>query len=155
MFISVHANAFPQSNSKGAQTFYSPAFKENKRAAKLIQAELIRNLKNTTRKAKPLENVYLVKYAKKPGVLVEVGFLSNDQERMNLQNEVYQDDVALSIYTGVIRYFLKEDVADWGKKAYSAKDTYEYVILKAFTNTYKVGVDSADRSKCERIAQRY
>ncbi|PQD94206.1 N-acetylmuramoyl-L-alanine amidase CwlD [Pradoshia eiseniae] len=112
MFISVHANAFPQSNSKGAQTFYSPAFKENKRAAKLIQAELIRNLKNTTRKAKPLENVYLVKYAKKPGVLVEVGFLSNDQERMNLQNEVYQDDVALSIYTGVIRYFLKEDVAD-------------------------------------------
>ena len=24
MFISVHANAFPQSNSKGAQTFYSP-----------------------------------------------------------------------------------------------------------------------------------
>ena len=112
MFISVHANAFPQSKYKGAQTFYSPAFKENKRAAKLIQAELIRNLKNTTRSAKPLENVYLVKHAKKPGVLIEVGFLSNDQERMDLQNDVYQDDIALSIYTGVIRYFLKEDVED-------------------------------------------
>ena len=112
MFISVHANAFPQSKSKGAQTFYSPKFKENKRAAKLIQAELIRTLNNSTRHAKPLENVYLVKYAKKPGVLVEVGFLSNDQERKDLQNKVYQDDIALSIYTGVIRYFLKEDVAD-------------------------------------------
>lgn len=112
MFISIHANAFPQSKFRGAQTFYSPAFKENKRAAKLIQAELIKNLKNTTRQAKPLENVYLVKHAKKPGVLVEVGFLSNDQERMDLQNNVYQDDLALSIYTGVIRYFLNEEEGD-------------------------------------------
>lgn len=112
MFISIHANAFPQSKFRGAQTFYSPAFKENKRAAKLIQAELIKNLKNTTRQAKPLENVYLVKHAKKPGVLVEVGFLSNDQERMDLQNKVYQDDLALSIYTGVIRYFLNEEEGD-------------------------------------------
>ena len=112
MFISIHANAFPQSKFRGAQTFYSPAFKENKRAAKLIQAELIKNLKNTTRQAKPLENVYLVKHSKKPGVLVEVGFLSNDQERMDLQNKVYQDDLALSIYTGVIRYFLNEEEGD-------------------------------------------
>jgi N-acetylmuramoyl-L-alanine amidase len=112
MYISVHANAFPQGSSKGAQTFYSPKYSENKRAAKLIQAELIRNLKNTKRQAKPLESVYLIKQTDKPGVLVEVGFLSNDQERQNLQNEVYQNDIALSIYTGVIRYFLKEQEKD-------------------------------------------
>lgn len=40
-------------------------------------------------------------------------------------------------------------------KANPAIDTCLYDILKAFTNTYKVGVDSADRSKCEGIAQRY
>ena len=94
LYISVHANAFPQVNSKGAQTFYSPKFSENKQAAKLM------------------ESVYLVKHANKPGVLVEVGFLSNDEERRNLQNKVYQDDIALSIYTGVIRYFLKEHEED-------------------------------------------
>lgn len=112
LYISVHANAFPQVNSKGAQTFYSPKFSENKQAAKLVQAEFIRNLKNTKRHAKPMESVYLVKHANKPGVLVEVGFLSNDEERRNLQNKVYQDDIALSIYTGVIRYFLKEHEED-------------------------------------------
>ena len=112
LYISVHANAFPQGNSKGAQTFYSPKFSENKRAAKLIQAEFIHNLKNTKRQAKPMESVYLVKNAEKPGVLVEVGFLSNDQERLNLQSEIYQDDIAVSIYTGVIRYFLKEQEKD-------------------------------------------
>ena len=78
----------------------------------MVQAEFIRNLKNTKRHAKPMESVYLVKHANKPGVLVEVGFLSNDEERRNLQNKVYQDDIALSIYTGVIRYFLKEHEED-------------------------------------------
>ena len=107
-YISIHANAFPEGSSKGAQTFFSPKFSENKQAAKLIQAELVHNLKNTKRQAKPLENVYLVKNAKKPGVLVEVGFLSNEQERLSLQSEIYQNDIALSIYTGVIRYFLNE-----------------------------------------------
>ena len=100
LYISVHANAFPQGNSKGAQTFYSPKYSENKQLAKLIQAEFISGLKNTKRQAKPLESVYLVKNATKPGVLVEVGFLSNDEERLKLQSKLYQDDVALSIYTG-------------------------------------------------------
>ena len=40
----------------------------------------------------------------KPGVLIEVGFISNYAERTKLLNEVYQEELASVITTGVIKY---------------------------------------------------
>lgn len=108
LFVSIHLNAIPSSRWSGAQTFYAPQHKENERAAKFIQDELRRNLENTTRKAKPINQVYILKKAEKPGALVEVGFLSNPEEKANLKKESYQRKVAESIYKGIIRYFTNE-----------------------------------------------
>jgi N-acetylmuramoyl-L-alanine amidase len=108
LFVSIHLNAISSSRWSGAQTFYASHHKENERAAKFIQDELQQNLGNTSRKAKPLNQVYILKNAKKPGALVEVGFLSNPSERANLKKESYQEKVASSIYTGIIRYFTNE-----------------------------------------------
>lgn len=107
-FVSIHLNAIPSSRWSGAQTFYAPHFKENARAAKFIQEELRENLENTNRKAKPIGGVYILKHSKKPGVLVEVGFLSNPAEKAKLKREDYQEKVAASIYKGIIRYFTNE-----------------------------------------------
>jgi N-acetylmuramoyl-L-alanine amidase len=107
-FVSIHLNAIPSSRWSGAQTFYAPHFKENAKAAKFIQEELRVNLENTTRKAKPINQVYILKNAKKPGVLVEVGFLSNPSEREQLKKDSYQEKVAVSIYQGILRYFTNE-----------------------------------------------
>jgi N-acetylmuramoyl-L-alanine amidase len=46
-----------------------------------------------------------MKYAKVPGALVEVGFLSNYEESQQLRDEGYQDKLAAAIYRGVIRYY--------------------------------------------------
>ncbi len=105
LYLSIHLNAFPSGSSSGAQTFYTLRYKENKQIAKLIQKELKDNLQNTKREAKSIDQVYLMKYAKKPGALVEVGFLSNAREREALQDPDYQVQIAASIYEGVIRYF--------------------------------------------------
>ncbi|MBS4210633.1 N-acetylmuramoyl-L-alanine amidase CwlD [Bacillus sp. FJAT-50079] len=107
-FISVHLNSIPSPRWSGAQTFYAPHLIENKRAAKFIQAELISNLENTTRQAKTIERVYLLKHANKPGVLVEVGFLSNPTERNQLKQDEYQEKIAESVYKGILRYFTDE-----------------------------------------------
>jgi N-acetylmuramoyl-L-alanine amidase len=107
-FVSIHLNAIPSSQWSGAQTFYAPQYKENAEAAKFIQDELRTNLKNTTRRAKPINNVYILKNAKKPGVLVEVGFLSNPTEKQNLKKDSYQEKIAISIYQGIIRYYTNE-----------------------------------------------
>lgn len=65
-------------------------------------------MENTTRKAKPINNVYILKHAKKPGILVEVGFLSNPTEKELLKTEPYQNKVAASINNGIMRYFTNE-----------------------------------------------
>ena len=108
LFISIHLNAIPSPRWRGAQTFYYGSLIENERIAKFIQAELRRNLENTNRVAKMIDTVYLLKYVKKPGALVEVGFLSNPQERELLASDHYQTKLAASIYKGILRYFSNE-----------------------------------------------
>jgi N-acetylmuramoyl-L-alanine amidase len=107
-FVSIHLNAIPAARWSGAQTFYAPHYQENAKAAKFIQEELRKNLGNTTRKAKPISSIYILKNAKKPGVLVEVGFLSNPKEKANLKKDSYQEKIAISIYQGIIRYYTNE-----------------------------------------------
>jgi N-acetylmuramoyl-L-alanine amidase len=108
LFLSIHLNAIPSPRWSGAQTFFTPHLVENKRVAKFIQEELVRNLENTNREAKIIQNIYLLKNAKKPGALVEIGFLSNPTERSYLLKDDYQEKVAASIYLGVLRYFTEE-----------------------------------------------
>lgn len=107
-YVSIHLNSIPSPKWSGAQTFYATQLAESARAAKFIQDELRMNLENTSRRAKPINHVYIMKYAKKPGVLVEVGFLSNPLEREKLRKEEYQEKVAASIYKGILRYYSKE-----------------------------------------------
>ncbi|MGM0904285.1 MAG: N-acetylmuramoyl-L-alanine amidase CwlD [Bacillota bacterium] len=107
-FASIHLNAIPSSKWKGAQTFYSGQFKESKRGAKFIQEELRRNLENTNREAKTSNSIYILKNSEVPGVLVEIGFLSNPTERQMLRQDEYQEQVAASIYQGIMRYYTNE-----------------------------------------------
>jgi len=106
VILSIHLNSFPQSQYYGAQTFYPPECENSKLLAEFIQEELIRVLDNgNTRKAKAKNDVYLLQNPKAPIVIVECGFLSNPQEEKALQDPVYQEKIAWSIYVGILRYF--------------------------------------------------
>lgn len=107
-FVSIHLNSIPSPRWHGAQSFYHEKYIENKIAAEFIQEELVENLENTNRKAKSISHIYLLKQVKKPGALVEVGFLSNPNERELLMQDDYQEKVAISIYKGIMRYFTNE-----------------------------------------------
>lgn len=106
--ISIHLNSIPSPRWRGAQTFYHPGREENRLMAELIQEELIHQLENTTRQAKPNQEVFILRQAQIPSVLVEVGFLSNPEEANLLSTAAYQKQVAASIYAGIIRYFSDE-----------------------------------------------
>ncbi|MDF2547322.1 MAG: cwlD [Anaerosolibacter sp.] len=106
IFVSIHLNAFPQTQYYGAQTFYPKNSEESKRLAFLIQEELIRILDNgNKRETKSKSDVYLMQESAIPMVLVECGFLSNPMEERLLQESKYQEKVAWSIYIGILRYF--------------------------------------------------
>lgn len=110
-FVSIHLNSLPSSRWRGAQTFFYPRLKQNKQLAKSIQNEIIFHMENTERQALQIDQIYLLKYAKVPGALVELGFLSNESERELLKQTNYQQRLAVSIYNGILRYveFLAND----------------------------------------------
>lgn len=113
ILISIHLNAFPQTQYYGAQTFYPKDSEKSKKLAELIQEELLRVLNNDNhRVSKVKSDIYLMQETKLPTVLVECGFLSNPMEERLLQQPTYQEKVAWSVYIGVLRYFQEEDQAD-------------------------------------------
>lgn len=107
-FLTIHLNALPTERWRGAQTFYYPKFVENGHLARMVQAEIKRNMENTNREALQIDGIYLLKHAETPGALVEIGFLSNVEERELLKQESYQESMAASIYQGVLRYLTEE-----------------------------------------------
>ncbi|WP_217588861.1 N-acetylmuramoyl-L-alanine amidase CwlD [Lentibacillus saliphilus] len=107
-FVTIHLNAIPSPQWSGAQTFYHPKFDESKHLATMIQSEITRNLENTTRTPLAVNTLYLLKHAEVPSTLVEIGFLSNAQERDQLNQEGYQQQMAGSIYQGILRYVTED-----------------------------------------------
>jgi N-acetylmuramoyl-L-alanine amidase len=102
--VSVHLNSIPSPKWRGAQTFFHPQFKESEEMALFVQDELIRNLENTDRNAKKTQDIFILRQSELPGILVEVGFLSNPDESALLSTSEYQKSVAASIYEGILRF---------------------------------------------------
>ncbi|WP_054742887.1 N-acetylmuramoyl-L-alanine amidase [Cellulosilyticum ruminicola] len=104
--VSIHHNSFSQPSVKGAQTFYSKKSEAGKSLASLIQRSIKENADTTNkREAKSNNNYYVLKAIEIPAVIVECGFLTNPEEEVNLNDDIYQDKIAWSIYLGVVRYF--------------------------------------------------
>lgn len=110
LFVSVHMNSIPSNRWRGAQVFYYPNHTDNANLANLMQEEMKRNLENTDRIAKTVNTVYLLRILKIPSALVEVGFLSHDEEATLLKDVEYQRKVAASIYKGILRYASGEKI---------------------------------------------
>lgn len=106
-YLSIHANSFPNKRVWGAQTFYKRNESLSRDLAVCIQDSIVEKVQNTTRVAKIITDVYLVDNIKLPGALVEVGFLSNDDELHLLKNPTYQQEMALAIYIGTCEYLEK------------------------------------------------
>ena len=104
LFLSIHLNAESSGKWRGPQIFYDDASEDNKKIAELLQKELNKNLKGN-REMKEVSDLYLQKRIKRPGVLVEVGFLSNASDRYLLKSETYQQKVALVLKNAVLKYF--------------------------------------------------
>ena len=61
--------------------------------------------KNNNRAAKINSSYFILKKIIKPSVIVECGFLSNDNELENLLDDDYQNKIAWGIYLGILDYY--------------------------------------------------
>ena len=104
LYLSIHLNADSSLTWQGAQVFYDDINPENETIAKMMQA-LFKKKLYTQRKEKKVNDLYLSKRTDRPGVLLELGFLSNPNERYLLKTENYQTKLSQIITEGVVTYF--------------------------------------------------
>ena len=105
LFVSIHLNKIPQEQYDGWQTFYKENDEESKKIAESIQNNLnIAIQKENKRIPKTIKDIYIVENIEIPITIVECGFLSNYQELIDLQEDIYQERLAWGIYNGIIEY---------------------------------------------------
>ena len=105
--ISIHVNYYPSSEPFGPQAFYYPTNPQGKRLALLIQEELLKVRPESFRDA-AAENFFILRETTLPAVLVEVGFISNPQDRKLMQEPAGQIKIAEAIAQGLSRFFQGE-----------------------------------------------
>jgi len=106
LFISIHQNYFEQSKYSGTQVFYSSNNPESEKLAQIVQETVVEMIQNdNTRQIKQAEkNIYLLYKAEKPAIMIECGFMSNENELKLLKSDEYQQQMALSITNGILKY---------------------------------------------------
>ncbi|WP_378952033.1 N-acetylmuramoyl-L-alanine amidase [Pelosinus sp. sgz500959] len=103
LFISIHANAVSNTKRQGAEVFYYDKSKNGKALSNSIQAELVK-----VAKATPIPNTadyFVLRRNKIPAALIEVGYITNMQERSLLQSPEHQRKLAEAIAKGIYEYY--------------------------------------------------
>ena len=111
LLISIHQNAFPSADAKGAQVFYHKSSKKGKLLAECLQINLKERVDgNNHRQAKENDSYYILRTTEIPAVIVECGFLTNQEEEKLLNDAGYQEKLAWAIYCGILDYFEKSSI---------------------------------------------
>jgi len=103
LYISIHLNSTTDSRWRGLQVFYNSINSENKVLATTIYKILKNNLSNV-REVKQENSYYMYKKINIPGVLLELGFISNPSDNYILRDDNYQDKLVNNIVLGIIEY---------------------------------------------------
>ena len=101
IFVSVHINASVKSEIKGIETHYYSDRGYN--VAKVIHKKLMENI-NAVDRGLFKSKFYVINHTEAPAVLLELGFISNEQERSSLTSEKRQLDSAQAIADGIFNY---------------------------------------------------
>ena len=105
--ISIHQNKFTESEYYGTQIFYSPNNEKSKILAENIKFSVKSLLQpENERECKKADSgIYLLNNTDKPAVIVECGFISNNEELQKLLTDSYQKQMSYSIVTGFLDYY--------------------------------------------------
>ena len=104
IYISIHVNSYPSKVVRGAQVFYQSNNDKSKLLSNLLMNKIKELDPNNNRSALTIKNKYLVDHVKKTGCLIELGFLSNNEDLQNLTSNIYMKDMCMMLYLGIVEY---------------------------------------------------
>lgn len=99
LLLSIHMNKFPQPQYSGLQVYYSPTAPESRTVAEVIRSytKLYLQPENERETKAATSSIYLLHRIQRPAVMVECGFLSNEEELTRLKDEIYRRQLSLVI----------------------------------------------------------
>lgn len=103
LYLSIHVNAYQSSKWQGATVYYDDINDKNIELAQIMQDSFKENL-GSSRNFMEIYNIFINRRVKTPGLLIEVGFMSNPAERNKLITNQYQKKIADAIFKGIIKF---------------------------------------------------
>ena len=103
MVISLHQNSYTNHKLRGAQVFYDKTSDTSKQIAEYIQKQFLKNLEHSNKTTSP-GDYFMLKCTTAPSVIVECGFLSNEEDEKLLLTDAYQEKIINCIYLGIVEF---------------------------------------------------
>lgn len=116
LFVSVHYNSAPSAEAHGIEVFFyqsdenTARTKSSKNLAGLILDEVLQSTQAKSRGVKK-GNFAVIRETTMPAVLVEGGFLTNQEELTKIKDPAYVKRLAYGIARGIDRYLTAESKA--------------------------------------------
>lgn len=110
VFISIHVNSSKKPSARGVKVYHYPTSIEGKKLAEsicksvddVVYKDFLRE--DSIRTEVIGENYYVLRETENTGVLVEVGFITNEVDRKLITDDKYQNKIVIAIREGVNRY---------------------------------------------------
>lgn len=113
LFVSIHYNSAPSPEAKGVEVFFYPSKQNKKRAFKskrLAQSILKHVIAQTKAKSRGAKqgNYLVIRETIMPAILIEGGFMTNENELQNLKDPTYLKRLAWGIVCGIEDYLTEK-----------------------------------------------
>ncbi len=114
VLISIHQNMYGESKYSGTQVFYGKN-ENSKILAAFIQSTVVDYLQaDNKRQIKKGNGLFILENTEIPAVMVECGFMSNQEELKKLTDKTYQKDFSCALLVGILKYI--EEQNGYGRK---------------------------------------
>lgn len=110
-YISLHCNAYPDSSDiSGVRLYYAdnadPSVKPDYQIAQAIADKLAADFPDNKTPVVQTEKFYVIKYTKVPACLVEMGFVTNQEDVDKMSDPEWQDKFAKSVADALYSYYV-------------------------------------------------
>jgi N-acetylmuramoyl-L-alanine amidase len=105
LYISIHHDAFEDTNVKGITTHYGANKRKDKKLAKIVQEAIFEQNIDTRDRGIRKSDFLVLRENPAPAILIELGFSSNASDEKRMNSEEFQEKSKKGIVDGIITYF--------------------------------------------------
>lgn len=113
LFVSIHCNAYSSPEPQGTETLVYEKGGRSEILAEYIQYQIISSLGTVDRGVKERPRLYVLNHTDMPAVLVELAFITNDDDVQLLIDN--KDDFAAAIARGITDYEIDITQRGWNE----------------------------------------